>query len=51
MGAATNLIVAAMPEIMQRQKLVMVLVALGSNDDSGIRATSRPPPGDPMRKA
>jgi branched-chain amino acid transport system substrate-binding protein len=32
MGAATNLIVAAMPEIMQRQKLVMVLVALGSND-------------------
>jgi branched-chain amino acid transport system substrate-binding protein len=33
MGAATNLIVAAMPEIMQRQKLVMVLVALGSNDE------------------
>jgi branched-chain amino acid transport system substrate-binding protein len=32
MGAATNLIVAAMPEIMQHQKLVMVLVALGSND-------------------
>jgi len=32
MGAATNLIVAAMPEIMQRQKLVIVLVALGSND-------------------
>jgi len=32
MGAATNLIVAAMPEIMQRQKLVMVLLALGSND-------------------
>ena len=32
MGAATNLIVAAMPEIIQRQKLVMVLVALGSND-------------------
>ena len=33
MGAATNLIVAAMPQIMQRQKLVMVLVALGSNDE------------------
>jgi branched-chain amino acid transport system substrate-binding protein len=33
MGAATNLIVAAMPEIMQRQKLVVVLVALGSNDE------------------
>src|SRR6201996_4546763 len=33
MGAATNLIVAAMPEIVQRQKLVMVLVALGSNDE------------------
>jgi branched-chain amino acid transport system substrate-binding protein len=33
MGAATNLIVAAMPEIMRRQKLVMVLVALGSNDE------------------
>src|ERR1700720_3677255 len=28
MGAATNLIVAAMPQIMQRKKLVMVLVAL-----------------------
>jgi branched-chain amino acid transport system substrate-binding protein len=33
MGAATNLIVAAMPEIMQRQKMVMVLVALGGNDE------------------
>jgi branched-chain amino acid transport system substrate-binding protein len=33
MGAATNLIVAAMPEIIQRQKLVMVLLALGSNDE------------------
>ena len=33
MGAATNLIVAAMPEIMQRQKMVIVLVALGSNDE------------------
>jgi branched-chain amino acid transport system substrate-binding protein len=33
MGAATNLIVAAMPEIMQHQKMVMVLVALGSNDE------------------
>jgi branched-chain amino acid transport system substrate-binding protein len=33
MGAATNLIVAAMPGIMQHQKLVMVLVALGSNDE------------------
>src|SRR3954463_4191237 len=33
MGAATNLIVAAMPLVMQRQKLVMVLVALGSNDE------------------
>ncbi len=33
MGAATNIIVAAMPTIMQRQKLVMVLVALGSNDE------------------
>src|SRR6516225_9164586 len=32
MGAATNLIVAAMPLIIERQKLVMVLVALGSND-------------------
>jgi branched-chain amino acid transport system substrate-binding protein len=31
MGAATNLIVAAMPQIMQRQKMVMVLLALGSN--------------------
>ncbi|HEX4408515.1 MAG TPA: amino acid ABC transporter substrate-binding protein [Xanthobacteraceae bacterium] len=33
MGAATNLIVAAMPGIMQHQKMVMVLVALGSNDE------------------
>src|SRR3974377_338886 len=31
MGAATNLIVAAMPMIMQRKKMVMVLLALGSN--------------------
>ena len=31
MGAATNLIVAAMPQIMQRQKMVIVLLALGSN--------------------
>jgi branched-chain amino acid transport system substrate-binding protein len=31
MGAATNLIVAAMPQIMERKRLVMVLVALGSN--------------------
>src|SRR5262249_3958976 len=30
MGAATNLIVAAMPMIMERKKLVMVLLALGS---------------------
>lgn len=33
MGAATNLIVAAMPQIIERRKLVMVLVALGSNDE------------------
>lgn len=32
MGHATNLIVAAMPLIMERQKLVMTLVALGSNE-------------------
>src|SRR5262249_9186480 len=31
MGAATNLIVAAMPQIMQRKRMVMVLLALGSN--------------------
>jgi branched-chain amino acid transport system substrate-binding protein len=31
MGAATNLIVAAMPHIMSRKKMVMVLLALGSN--------------------
>jgi len=31
MGAATNLIVAAMPQIMERKRLVMVLLALGSN--------------------
>jgi branched-chain amino acid transport system substrate-binding protein len=31
MGAATNLIVAAMPLIMERKKMVMVLLALGSN--------------------
>src|SRR3974377_814891 len=31
MGAATNLIVAAMPMIMERKKMVMVLVAFGSN--------------------
>ncbi|PWT91499.1 MAG: branched-chain amino acid ABC transporter substrate-binding protein [Proteobacteria bacterium] len=31
MGAATNLIVAAMPLIMERRKMVMVLLALGSN--------------------
>jgi branched-chain amino acid transport system substrate-binding protein len=31
MGAATNLIVAAMPMIMERKKMVMVLLALGSN--------------------
>jgi branched-chain amino acid transport system substrate-binding protein len=33
MGAATNLIVAAMPMIMERKKMVMVLLALGSNAD------------------
>jgi branched-chain amino acid transport system substrate-binding protein len=31
MGAATNLIGAAMPQIMQHNKMVMVLLALGSN--------------------
>jgi branched-chain amino acid transport system substrate-binding protein len=31
MGAATNLIVAAMPQIMDRKRMVMVLLALGSN--------------------
>jgi branched-chain amino acid transport system substrate-binding protein len=31
MGAATNLIVAAMPLIIERKKMVMVLLALGSN--------------------
>ena len=31
MGSATNLIGAAMPQIMQRKKMVMVLLALGSN--------------------
>src|SRR5262249_16910414 len=31
MGAATNLIVAAMPMIMERKRMVMVLLALGSN--------------------
>jgi branched-chain amino acid transport system substrate-binding protein len=31
MGAATNLIVAAMPQIMERKRMVMVLLALGSN--------------------
>src|SRR6266581_3728485 len=31
MGAATNLIGAAMPQIMERRKMVMVLLALGSN--------------------
>src|SRR6201990_3159357 len=30
MGAATNLIVAAMPQVMQHNKMVMVLLALGS---------------------
>src|SRR5258708_17357327 len=30
-GAATNLIVAAMPMIMERKKMAMVLLALGSN--------------------
>jgi branched-chain amino acid transport system substrate-binding protein len=33
MGAATNLIGAAMPQIMQRNKMVMVLLALGSNTE------------------
>lgn len=33
MGAATNLIVAAMPQIMERKRMVMALVALGSNDE------------------
>jgi branched-chain amino acid transport system substrate-binding protein len=32
MGAATNIIVAAMPVIIERNKLVMTLVALGIND-------------------
>jgi branched-chain amino acid transport system substrate-binding protein len=32
MGAATNIIVAAMPVIIERNKLVMTLVALGVND-------------------
>src|SRR5262245_39999968 len=31
MGHATNLIVAAMPQIIERRKMVMVLLALGSN--------------------
>ena len=31
MGAATNLIGGAMPQIMEHQKMVMVLLALGSN--------------------
>ena len=54
MGAATNLIVAAMPEIMQHQKLVMVLVALGSNDEFKYPryfATFKPPLGVRMPKA
>lgn len=33
MGAATNMIVAAMPIIIQRNKLVMTLVALAINDE------------------
>jgi branched-chain amino acid transport system substrate-binding protein len=33
MGAATNLIGAAMPQIMQHNKMVMVLLALGSNSE------------------
>src|SRR5262249_7721943 len=33
MGHATNLIVAAMPLIIERKKLVMVLLALGSNPE------------------
>jgi branched-chain amino acid transport system substrate-binding protein len=33
MGHATNLIVAAMPQIIERKKMVMVLLALGSNDE------------------
>ena len=33
MGHATNLIVAAMPIIIERKKLVMVLLALGSNSE------------------
>jgi branched-chain amino acid transport system substrate-binding protein len=32
MGAATNMIVAAMPVVVQRNKMVMVLLALASND-------------------
>jgi branched-chain amino acid transport system substrate-binding protein len=35
MGAATNLIVGAMQEIMQHNKMVIVLLALGSNADQG----------------
>ena len=31
MGAATNLIGAAMPQVMEHQKMIMVLLALGSN--------------------
>ncbi|HET7154432.1 MAG TPA: ABC transporter substrate-binding protein, partial [Hyphomicrobiaceae bacterium] len=33
MGHATNLIVAAMPLVIERKKLVMVLLALGSNSE------------------
>jgi branched-chain amino acid transport system substrate-binding protein len=33
MGSATNLIVAAMPQIMERKRMVMVLLALGSNSE------------------
>jgi branched-chain amino acid transport system substrate-binding protein len=33
MGAATNLIVAAMPTIMEHKRMVMVLVALAVNDE------------------
>jgi branched-chain amino acid transport system substrate-binding protein len=33
MGHATNLVVAAMPQIIERKKMVMVLLALGSNGE------------------
>jgi branched-chain amino acid transport system substrate-binding protein len=50
MGHATNLIVAAMPQIIERKKMVMVLLALGSNAEFKYPKYSQSAPFGPDSK-